>query len=356
MNAERIAICTIWGIITLVYIVLSIILIRYSAKHREKSILYVAISMILSIFISILSPIVLKPVSAMMDNVVGNATGQLTMVIEQLWPETGELVPAQGGETKAPGESGSAPPDNDRVIRVENGRNSLVYHSAIPLENRACVPENSLYPDVTMETVLSLTSGFPSTPGYQGKRRDFSGGVTYAFTAPVSDPSGLYEELKLEILKNPLVGDMIIQCLAEVYPDFEAKSSMKEFLFACNNAFIRSETPTGMEAWLTGYEFPDGQIGIYVTNSYRLYAETICQFLDTCTNYGVQELPYMAYYSRNLSVTYDNMRTEAITITKKPLAISALVLYKTDDSGNVVFTIGFDLDDKGLLLYNPNII
>lgn len=359
MDTHLLAGRIVWGIIALIYVALNIALIVYTAKHKEKITSLVIVSILLTFFISVVSPYVIKPVDTVVKDVVDDASDKVAGMIEQCWPQPEEPAPDQNGETQPPDKSDAASPDYDRVIRQENGRNNLVYHSAIPLENRACAPENSLYPDVTMEMVLSLEAGLPATPGYQGRSRGYAGGVTYAFTAPTSDPEGLYEELKLEVLKNPLVGDMIIRGLAEVYSDFDSKALLKEFLTACNDAFNRSNAPTGMEAWATGYKFPDEQTGFYVTNSYRFYAEALCQFLDTCTNYGVQQFACEAYYDRTSAVTYNALRTKvnpSSSSHSSSSSLPALVLYKTDDSGNVAFAIGFDLDDKDLLIYNPNVI
>lgn len=242
--------------------------------------------------------------------------------------------------------------DDDLIHELNIGRNRLVYHPYIPVKNRVLTPENTLYPDIDMESIDDLlNSGGNNYRGYQGATRR-SVCVTYAFESPTSDPDGLYEELKIEILKNPLVGDMIVQGLAYSYPEFENEPLMKDFLTACNDAYSRSEEPHGLDSWLTCYKFKDGEKAIFVTDEYRRYAEALCQLLDKFTNYGVHNFDAKAYYDRSFSV----LEYSRTNLVKETFSLPALVLYKSDDNGKIICAIGFDLDGKDLFIYNPDVI
>ena len=335
----------------------------FGGKDRKVTIKNIFISIGLVLLINIVGAPLLEPVSNRFSSFMTRCVDWVAsgfQAVADFFDDLGDSANAgrnpetDGAET---GEQSNDPAsglsDENRVIEAGDGRNRILYYSNAPLEKRALVPDGSRYPDVTMEAVLSADVVRSSTLGYDGESRGYLGGATYAFTAPVSDPDGLYEELVAEILKNPVVGDMIVRGLADVYPGFEEEPALSSFLTACNDAFEGGQEREGMNAWVAGYQFADGQEQFYVTDSYRMYAESLCQVLDTFTNYGVREFTCDAFYTLRIVALTAEMRTDPMMDS---LMVPALVLYKTNDSGDVVCVVGFDLNDKGLLLYSPNVI
>lgn len=105
----------------------------------------------------------------------------------------------------------------------------------------------------------------------------------------------------------------------------------------------------GLQKWLVAYKFPDNQVGVYVTNEYRTYAEQICKLLETFDNYGVARIsPIAYYYSLNFMESSD--RTRKRNNQSEDWLTEALVLYKNYADG--ICAVGFDLDDKCLEEFN----
>lgn len=350
MTAQIIARCLVGSFLLAVYFALE------DQKKLKKTEAGVIKPFVAAIAVTIILGYVTRPISYFIDEFTNVIAKQVQQTMDQVSLVLDERSAQSSGNNIQIGSGSDEEGNNIQPVEEDNDhqdgeeRNNIIYDKDIPLADRVLVPDGSLYPDIDMQSVPFLESRGVQSPGYQGGERS-SDSVTYAFTAPMDDPAGLYEELKIEILKNPVVGDMIVQGLADVYPNFETIPSMKEFLDACNDAFDRSDEPRGMDVWLSAYRFPDEQVGIYVTNSYRLYAEKICQILDGFTNYGVKELASTKTYTNASFAIY--MRTSVHEFSYKT---PALVLYKADDEGNVICAMGFDLNDKGLLIYSPSVI
>lgn len=237
--------------------------------------------------------------------------------------------------TDYPGPTAAPTP---KAVIGGDGSNRLYTDPSIPVGNRALVPEGSLFPDITMETNFT-EEVLPRTGG--------GNSLVSPFEAPADDPDGLWAELKLEILRDPIVGDMIAQGLAMGCPGWEDEPFLAEFLAASNDAFPSGAMGDGLYTWVRGYDFPDEQTGYYVTDNYRTCAEALCQFLDGFEVLGVKEIAAHTYFDRGFGVM-ECMRarpTEGAT-----LELPALVARKGD------FVMGFDLNDKGLLLYDPEMV
>lgn len=244
---------------------------------------------------------------------------------------------------------------DDEKHDVNNDKNTIKYDESIPVSDRALIPEGSLYPDINMEA-FNMFDGFgASIPGYQGAQRT-SDAVTYPFTKSAMNSKELLTELEYEILKNPVVGDMIARGILEEYNEIiNEEPWIKDFVDTSNEAYATYDNhnnSSGFYYWMAGYEFPDDKTGIYVTNEYRKYAESLCRLLETFINYGVHTFTAEKGYVGNLAVE-GNRRAEILDCE---LTYPALILYKINEDEEVVCVIGFDLNDKGLFLYDLNVI
>ena len=222
-----------------------------------------------------------------------------------------------------------------------------------PLEERYPIPTESIFPDINM-ALIDVSRYNNQLTGYKGRMR-MPDSVTFPFESEKNDKEGLLYELKQEIVKNPLLGDMVAQGLIDVEPNIEKTNPwITDFITETNDAFNRnhSDEKFGFERWIHGYKFPDGQVGYYVDDRYRLYAEKICLLLDKYNNEGVQIIHPIEYYHR-YPFFYSESRTFKADAdsSSDDWKIEALVLHKEIDGNS--YDIGFDLDDKAFLKVNP---
>lgn len=235
-----------------------------------------------------------------------------------------------------------------------NVRSIFIDDSSVPVSERALIPENSLYPDINMEAISTL-SGSGRYDGYDGKSRA-SDCVTYAFTKSTIDSTGLFNELECEILKNPIVGDMVARGIVNEYNEIVVKEPwIQEFITITEKAYALPDDAMfrGLDCWVTGYKFTDEEMGLFVTNEYRKYAELLCQLLESFTNYGVHTFESKIICATNIVGDVSKRR---VTIRAGSPKTPALILYKIDENEKIVCVIGFDLDDKSLFTYSSDVI
>ena len=240
----------------------------------------------------------------------------------------------------------SSEPNRNNVNKlIDNGDNRIFIESQDVLDRRVLVPEQSLYSDIDMLAIQQINRDVPSWDA-----------VTSEFTTDESDKEGLINELEAEILKNPLVGDMIAQGLNVLIRNNIQSNPLygntgDEWIdsFYEQNEKEYKDNGTGLNRWIKTYTFEDGNIGTYVTDEYRIYAEHICEYLNSLSNYGVRELvPEIRYY-RNHKAGLNGLRA-VHKYEDEEKSIKALVLGFPGqiDEGHI---IGFALEDKSLLIY-----
>lgn len=240
----------------------------------------------------------------------------------------------------------SSLPDKRTKMRiVDNGANRIFIESQDILDRRVLVPEQSLYGDIDMLAIQQINRNVPSWEA-----------ITSEFTTDENDKEGLINELEAEILKNPLVGDMIAQGLNVLIRNNIQSNPLygntgDEWIdsFYEQNEKEYEDNGTGLNRWIKTYTFEDGNIGTYVTDEYRIYAEHICEYLNSLSNYGVRELvPEIRYY-RNHKAGLNGLRA-VHKYEDEEKSIKALVLGFPGqiDEGHI---IGFALEDKSLLIY-----
>lgn len=210
-----------------------------------------------------------------------------------------------------------------------------------PLETRVQIPETSLYPEVDMMAAEMTDRG--NLPW---------DAISTAFIS--NDPKEMVEELELDILKNPLVGDMVVQGFGiienystDMYTDYMGSKSWTEAIYREFHG-TWANGRLGLSHWLATYEFDDGMVGTYVTDDYRRYAELICQHLDSYYILGFAQEKAEMEYRRSYALTIDDLR--AIPFSDGEVR-KALVFSKYDDSKNPIDMIGFAVKDKSLIIY-----
>lgn len=282
-------------------------------------------------------------------NITNQALDCLVQRVEKLLQKKTVSESVISDNTETEGDSSEDVPlfsytDKNRIVKD---------YTSLPASERILTPEDTRYPNVNMEAV-STEGSSAQVSGYQGAKRS-TVAVTFPFEGISSEE--LFVELEHEILRNPLVGDMIARGLTEEGSGVAKEEVwLQDFVNLCDQAYELpyDDENSGMGFWLAAYKFSDGERGIYVSDEYRKYAEKICVFLEGFVNYGVHTFKAKACYSRNLAVDFGNRRTE---ISKDgEVELPGLVLYKPDDEGQVNCVIGFDLNDKGMLIYDASVL
>jgi len=218
------------------------------------------------------------------------------------------------------------------------------------VDRKTKIPVNSDYPDVSME--VKKTSFFH---WHINNEKHSSGGlVSDPFVSSVDDPSGLYQEIKVEILRNPVFGDMIARGLAEdskMFPD--NNPWLNEFIQKTDQFFkveINSKEAIGMDKWLMAAE--DEPDKWYVNVEYRTYAEKICKLLDEFSIVGIDKFTSDGYWG----VYYPIPSHSRADFYESETNLEAFILCKKATNGDIISILGFDLRDKGLLHYKHSTI
>lgn len=227
--------------------------------------------------------------------------------------------------------------ENQNYINFKDNRITTI--ESTPLEERVLIPEWSMFPNVNMEAIDIYNIE---------KAKKNSEEVSSPFFAKHSEKEKLLEELKIEILKNPLVGDMVVQGLLK---SNIKNTSLKRFAKMMKKSFKlpNDDKKRGISKLYSAYTFSDKKYGIFVTDEYRKYAEEICKELDLFIIYGTGSFVPKYYYGLNLSVTYQFVRTEKKDWDSNK-KIKCLILFRKVNN-KMTSVIGFDLSDKGMLIF-----
>ena len=206
------------------------------------------------------------------------------------------------------------------------------------------------YSDVLIDTSM------PNKNAYRKAASGFSEAVSDPFEAPWSDPCALYEELKSEIMGNPVVCSMIIEAYGpKVLPSGNTISSSNPWM----GEFVSLTDANGMLYWLT--KKPDGSGGyilkangkpqIFVSEEYRGYAMRVCLLLDNLLIHGVESWQASEHWCHNNSSEPALVRTNICThgVDKE----DALILKYVFKEGCVGLWVGFNLWDKRIEFFPP---
>lgn len=185
--------------------------------------------------------------------------------------------------------------DEDKNESKKNQKNTTtvkVNGKDVEFDNETKIPTNSKYPNVSME--LKDTSFKRETSKEMiGMYDDNSGFVSDPIVSAKNNKGNILKEIKKELLRNPVVRDMVARgLLYDTYWFKDNEPWLNEFVEKSNSYFEKDlnsnlNSPQG----LTGY-FKNEKKKCYVTLEYRMYAEKLCDLLDKFQNYGVKLLKF----------------------------------------------------------------
>lgn len=193
-----------------------------------------------------------------------------------------------------------------------------------------------------------LKNSMPDMADQRTKKSGFSDAVSFPFKSKSADQA--YEELQEEILRNPVVCDMVIRGLK----DLELASGnttgdlnpwMQKFVSKMDDAMNRKAHPRGNEIWLE--RFKDGG-DILVTKEYRRTAAMAVVLLDRFHNDGIVKKPTKLNYCLPLIAEGSITRTKLADYQENRDALSLSFIRK---DGKTELTIGFNIHDKRFELF-----
>ncbi len=203
------------------------------------------------------------------------------------------------------------------------------------------------------------------------------------------DIEAIYKELQDETMRNPVLGDMIIQGMKEMA--LQDKTTVAELNEDWVDEFLANYDEFGLQTFLTkhtvywennGFELPhDGELvsewerehpnapiptdeelefirdengdeKYFVTEYYARTAKRILAFLDRCTIEGVQTYATTKHWPLNASLDANFVRTymneDKNYVEREPALVFSVRL--KDDSKQLLF--GFNIYDKRLMIYS----
>ena len=217
----------------------------------------------------------------------------------------------------------------------------------VEIDRKTKIPVDSDYPNISMEAKMtSIFDTHVDQDNYIGY--DI---ISDPFISDVDNIEGLYQEVKEEILRNPVYGDMIARGLVYDSNWFSDNILWLNDFIEKSDSFYNmkksSDKSVGVEKWLMMNEYDPDKY--YVNVDYRIYAEKICQLLDGFTCLGVYSYAIDGYWS--LNIDFGSHKRAIYMESKSDAKDEALILCKKTTNGTVISILGFDLRDKGLLHY-----
>lgn len=162
------------------------------------------------------------------------------------------------------------------------------------------------------------------------------------------DLEHLFKQVKEQILRNPIYGDMIIRGMSDIKLRNgktlgELNPWMQEFITKSDAAYNAPTDahPYGAEYWCARYENYED---IYVSNEYRHYANALCVLLNRLTMVGVRE--WETTENWRLNTSNDDMALRRTEVAPYQESLPALVLGHQDKGQDFEFLIGLNETDK----------
>ena len=198
-----------------------------------------------------------------------------------------------------------------------------------------------------------LKNSMPDMAHQRTKKSGFSDAVSFPFKSRSADEA--YKELQEEILRNPVICDMVIRALK----DLELASGstvgdlnpwMQKFLSKMDDAMSKKDHPRGNEIWLERFEDDDG---ILVTKEYRRIAAMVVVLLGRFKNNGIVKKATKINYCLPLIAEGSITRTKLADYQEDKEAISLSFVRKDNKTE---LTIGFNIHDKRFELFGSAVI
>jgi hypothetical protein len=167
------------------------------------------------------------------------------------------------------------------------------------------------------------------------EKSGFSDALTFGFTNS-KDSKKMFEELEEEILRNPVYGVTVAKAFKSKKLGGKAIGDLNPWMGEMIN-----KNNAGVFAWC---EYRDAKKKtIYVTEEYRIYAATLCTFLERLVEQGVEKRQTIENWCLNDTVkNNDRAGVKAGYQYKKDSFVLAYVL----KNGEKVFEVGFNIHDK----------
>ena len=200
------------------------------------------------------------------------------------------------------------------------------------------------YDDISRELLWSSLSKMDAQ---RVKATGFSDAVTFPFESATA--AGRLDELREEILRNPVYGDMVARGLVKIVLQGgkglgEVNPWMKEFIQRLDAAQSAKKVGArGIEIWLEAKKDANGKVIYYVTEEYRSYACGLCVILDRLVPQGTtKRLSEVNFALNDATKDYARRTVEADYQERK----EAFVLRYVRKNGTISFEIAFNLLDK----------
>lgn len=200
------------------------------------------------------------------------------------------------------------------------------------------------YDDISRELLWNSLSKMDAQ---RTKKTGFSDAVTFPFKGD-TDAERL-AELREEILRNPVYGDMVARGMLKIVLQGgkglgELNPWMKEFVQRLDAAQSAKKVGSrGIEIWLEAKKDANGKVTYYVTEEYRSYACGLCTILDRLVPQGTtKRLSKVNFALNDATRDYARRTIEAEYQERK----EAFVLRYVRKDGTVSFEIAFNLLDK----------
>ena len=179
-----------------------------------------------------------------------------------------------------------------------------------------------------------LTSSLSTKDRERTESTGFSDALTFGFTSTKDEDRFL--ELEEEILRNPIYGVTVVNAIR----DKKIGSTRIGDLNPWMDEMAQLNEKSGVAYWLER----DSESGtIYVTEEYRIYAATLCTWLERLVSQGEQTRTTVENWCLN-GAARNNDR--AGVLADYQYKKEALVLSYVGKNGNNIFTIGFNIHDK----------
>ncbi|MBQ3474035.1 hypothetical protein IJH24_01230 [Candidatus Saccharibacteria bacterium] len=195
------------------------------------------------------------------------------------------------------------------------------------------------YKDISQELLQSSLS--PNDKGRTTKT-GFSDALTFGFES--SKEEEMFLELEEEILRNPVYGVTVANAIKDKKLGNNTIGELNPWM----DEMVTLNKENGVSHWV---EYRDKSGTIYVTDEYRIYAATLCTWLERLVDQGVQMRQTAENWCLNAAAkNNDRAGIKASYQYKK----EALVLSYVGKNGNAIFTIGFNIHDKRPEFFDNN--
>ena len=319
------------------YVALFILLIILIKKDKNrKEWIKVAESVVLAVIISSLMGVFSNPIT---EGIKGGID-----FVASLFEEKNEVSVVTGSAI-------TTNQEKEKIVEDEELKTYTDIMMTLPVEGRITLPKESNYKDVSMMAYDYVMTGLGyADRGYGGKKTSNSMAVARPFVSRDEDDlDSFINEIKTQILKDPVFAHMILQGLGFKYNKvLEKNKDLFQFYQMYKKAFpeanngVSVDEIEGLNYCLRAYEFPDEEKGIFVTKEYRIFAEKLCGFIVKLKNVEIRRTNVQNLYA---STGIFHLRD---TFLLKHSINNLKVLTIKNKINGVDVVLNFDLDDKSL--------